>query len=117
MNPITPAFWHTLETLLATSTVTIDRPKGTSHPRYPDFIYPLDYGYLEGTHSGDGHGIDVWLGTLPERRVTAIVCAVDLEKREIEIKILLACTEEEAQAILAIHNDGSQSALLVPREE
>ena len=117
MNPSAPAFWQTIETLLATSTLTIDRPKGTPHPRYPDFIYPLDYGYLKDTHSGDAHGIDVWLGTLPERRVTAILCAVDLEKREIEIKILLACTEEEVQTIRAIHNDGSQSALLVPREE
>ena len=115
MNPIAPAFWQTLETLLATSTLTIDRPKGSLHPRYPDFIYPLDYGYLEGTHSGDGHGIDVWLGTLPERRVTAILCALDLDKRDIEIKILLACTDEEAQTILAIHNDGSHSAFLVPR--
>jgi inorganic pyrophosphatase len=57
----------------------------------------------------------VWLGTLPERRFTAILCVVDLEKRDIEMKILLACTDEEAQIILAIHNDGSQSGLLIPR--
>lgn len=59
------AFWAALDELVATSTVRIDRPKGTAHPRYPSFIYPLDYGYLEGTQAADGGGIDVWVGSLP----------------------------------------------------
>ena len=50
--------------LLSTNGVIIDRPRGTSHPHYPTMVYPLDYGYLENTTSGDGGGIDVWLGSL-----------------------------------------------------
>lgn len=42
-------FWLKLDQLVAASNLKIDRPKGTSHPRYPSFIYPLDYGYLEDT--------------------------------------------------------------------
>lgn len=35
-------YWRILDGLAATSTIVIDRPKGTSHPRYPDSIYPVD---------------------------------------------------------------------------
>lgn len=28
-------YWRILDGLAATSTIVIDRPKGTSHPRYP----------------------------------------------------------------------------------
>ncbi len=55
-------FWRALETLAQSSALIIDRPKGSAHPRYPDMRYPLDYGYLAGTTSGDGAGIDVWDG-------------------------------------------------------
>jgi inorganic pyrophosphatase len=54
--------------------------------------YPFDYGYLAGTVAADGGGIDVWLGmqaSANERRVTGVICAVDLLKRDSEIKILL----------------------------
>lgn len=108
-------FWRRLDELVQACPLRIDRPKGTPHPRYPNFLYPLDYGYLEGTTAGDGAGIDVWRGSLPEKQVTAIICAVDLEKRDSETKLLLGCTSEEAQHILAIHNEGTQSAILIER--
>ena len=106
-------FWQALNTLVKTSNIVIDRLRGTTHPRYPEFIYPLDYGYLQGTHSGDGDGIDVWLGSLPERVVTAVIFTVDLQKRDSEMKLLIGCTQEEMQTILAIHRRGQQSAILI----
>ncbi|HOT92160.1 MAG TPA: inorganic pyrophosphatase [Anaerolineae bacterium] len=109
-------FWEQLEALVAGSRVVIDRPKGTAHPRYPAFIYPLDYGYLDGTGTIDGGGVDVWVGSLPERRVTAIICAVDLVKRDTELKLLLGCTPEEAALIVQVHNGEFQAAILIPRE-
>lgn len=108
-------FWQALDTLVATSELVLDRPRGTPHPRYPDFTYPYDYGYLAGTRSGDGQGIDAWIGSLPERSVTGIIYTVDLHKRDAEIKLLLGCTPEEADAIAAIHARGTQSAMLVLR--
>jgi inorganic pyrophosphatase len=110
-------FWRAFDEMVAASHIKIDRPRGSTHPRYPDFIYPLDYGFLEGTTSGDGGGIDVWVGSLGGSRVTALVCCVDLEKRDAEVKILLGCTQEEAREILSIHNSGSQSARLIERDE
>jgi hypothetical protein len=28
--------------------IVIDRPCGAAHPRYPDMIYPCDYGHIPG---------------------------------------------------------------------
>jgi inorganic pyrophosphatase len=78
-------------------------------------IYPLDYGYLEGTTSADGGAIDIWVGSAQEKRVTALVCTVDLVKHDSEIKLLLGCTEDEmgiVERFLATHKMG---CLLVRR--
>lgn len=97
-------FWKALDELVANSEIVIDRPKGTAHPKYPNFIYKVDYGYLKGTTSMDGGGIDVWVGT-GEEKIDAIMCIVDLMKRDSEIKILIGCTEEEKQIIYQTHNE------------
>jgi len=52
-------FWLALDQLVAASEIVIDRPKGSAHPRYRDFIYPADYGYLANTRAMDGGGLDV----------------------------------------------------------
>lgn len=98
-------FWEAVDTLVKQSKIVIDRPKGTAHPRFPHFLYPVDYGYLEGTASMDGAGIDVWVGSEKAKIADAIVCTVDLLKRDSEIKILIGCTQAEQEAILASHND------------
>ncbi len=108
-------FWNALADLVGSAAVKIDRPKGSCHPRYPEHVYPLDYGYLDGTIAADGSGIDVWVGSLPTREIAGVVCAVDTAKRDAEIKILLGCTPEEAAVVLRFHNEGSQSALFLPR--
>jgi inorganic pyrophosphatase len=108
-------FWQTLDELVARSEIIIDRPKGSHHPKWDDIVYPMDYGYLKNTTALDGGGIDVWLGSQPERRVTGVIATVDLHKRDSEIKILLGCTPQEAQKALAIHNTFSQGGMLVPR--
>ena len=99
LHNLNPAFWSALDELAATSAVIIDRAKGTPHPRMSDLIYPLDYGYWEGTVAGDGQGIDVWVGAQTEQTVTAIGCTVDRFKRDAEIKVMLGCTEEDLQTI------------------
>lgn len=70
----------------------------------PDFIYQVDYGYLKGTSSMDGSGIDVWVGS-GEKRIVAIMCTVDLMKKDSEIKILIGCTEEEMMKVYQTHNE------------
>jgi inorganic pyrophosphatase len=92
-----------LDGLFAKYKLVIDRPKNSKHPRY-DFIYPLDYGYLEGTASSDGAGIDVWVGSDTQRGVVGIISSVDSIKADSEIKILYGCTPEEINLIYKYHN-------------
>lgn len=110
------AFWLALDELIATSWLVIDRPKGSAHPRYPELVYPLDYGYLQNTASMDGDGIDVWLGSDPARRLDALICTVDLIKRDSEIKLLLGCTAKERAIALQHHNNSAfMKGLLICR--
>ncbi len=97
-------FWAALDKLVESSAIIIDRPKGSAHPRYTEYIYPLDYGYLDGTSSMDGEGIDLWRGSKADQTLDALLCTVDLVKRDSEIKLLLGCTEDEIQTVLAFHN-------------
>jgi len=115
----TDNFWHKLDQLVAEHELVIDRPAGSRHPRYPEMLYPLGYGYLRGTQAADGDGIDVWVGSLPERAVMAVVCTVDMLKRDTEVKLLLGCTAQDMQTILDFHNDDSdwQSAILIERPQ
>jgi len=99
------AFWQALDELVGNSEIVIDRPKGTAHPKYPDFIYKVDYGYLKNTTSMDGAGIDIWVGSEKTKQVDAIMCIVDLLKRDSEIKILVGCSREEKDIVYKAHND------------
>ena len=113
---MTDGFWEALDALCAQSQIVIDRPKGSAHPRYPDFIYPLHYGYLQGTSSMDGGGIDVWLGSREDRALDAVMCVVDLLKRDSEIKLLIGCTEKEKEIIRRVHNETEyQKGVLIRR--
>jgi inorganic pyrophosphatase len=106
-------FWSRLASFVPRGAVVVDRPKGSRHPRIPGLIYPLDYGYLKGLRSGDGDGVDVWIGSLKRQVITGVVCTVDIGKRDAEIKILLGCTRAEQRRILSLHNWGDQRAVLV----
>ena len=104
MNEYNDAFWNVLDELVSNSEIVIDRPKGSAHPRFPDFNYKVDYGYLKNTASMDGAGIDVWVGS-GDRKIDAVMCIVDLLKRDSEIKILIGCTEEEKTEVYRTHNE------------
>ncbi|MGG7144220.1 inorganic diphosphatase [Clostridium nigeriense] len=40
--------------------VIVDRPLGSKHPSH-GFFYPINYGYIPGTISGDGEEIDAYI--------------------------------------------------------
>ena len=41
-------------------TVKMDRPLGTKHPKH-GFYYPVNYGYIPNTVSGDGEELDAYV--------------------------------------------------------
>jgi inorganic pyrophosphatase len=108
-------FWQSIDELVATCKVVVDRPQWSSHPRYPEMIYPLDYGYLEGSTSGDGNEIDVWIGSLTGTQVVGVTVTVDLVKLDTEVKILIGLTDDEIDTVYGFHNDGPMSAVVLMR--
>ena len=75
-----------------TVTVTVDRPIGTAHPKHPDIIYPLNYGYIPGEIAPDGEDLDVYiLGvTEPKSSFTSKVIAIIHRENDIEDKLVVA---------------------------
>jgi F420 biosynthesis protein FbiB-like protein len=108
-------FWDYFDHLIHASRVVIDRPAGSRHPRFPEMVYPLDYGYLQGTSSMDENGIDVWVGSQDAKVLDTLMISVDLKKRDAEVKLLLGCSEAEKQMILELSNDQDMRAILVYR--
>ena len=98
-------FWQRLDALLQRCEIVVDRPKGSHHPRFHEIVYMLDYGYLAGTSSNDGEGIDVWLGSDSARQLDAVICTVDLDKGDAEMKLMVGCTEAEKQHIEKFYNE------------
>jgi inorganic pyrophosphatase len=113
---ISKAFWQALQELLSSSPIMLDRPAGQPHPHYPELVYPLDYGFLENTISGDGDGLDVWVGSLNHRKLTGILCTFDTVKHDAEIKLLTGCSAQDVQTILNF-NDKMLHYLYIPNPE
>lgn len=108
-------YWSALDALIDASEISIDRPRGSAHPHYPEVIYPLDYGFLAATRAGDGDGVDLWLGSAGHQRLVAVILTVDLFKRDVEQKLLLGCTTEECIMLEAFHTSYRQTGSLVLR--
>lgn len=113
----TTEFWAMIDRIVSDSRVVIDRPKSSHHPRFPNIVFPLDYGYLEGTASMDKGGIDVWRGTGEAQSVCGIICTVDIMKKDSEIKLLIGCTAEEIETVYRFHNESEyMKGLLLKRD-
>jgi inorganic pyrophosphatase len=109
-------FWVYLQQLVDGHKIVIDRPKGSTHPRFAGRKYPVDYGYLASTTSTDMGGIDVWKGSLPEQEVVGVLLTVDLYKKDAEVKILSGCSGKEIKAILDFVNTDQMKAIFVKKE-
>ena len=97
-NPSTGYHWELAEELDESVVKFVSREYRAEEPVIP----------------GSG-GVDVWVGSLPGTRVTAVICTVDMAKRDVELKLLLGCAPEEAEIILQTHNSHFQSAILIRR--
>lgn len=107
-------FWMFLQQLVDKQPFVIDRSAGSHHPRFPNLVYPLDYGYLKGTFAMDNGGIDVWRGSLCPSLLNGVFCSVDIHKFDAEIKIVLGCSPEEVEIIHAFQNDQCMAAIWIP---
>ena len=70
----------------------MDRPIGTPHPKHPDIIYPINYGYIPEVYGGDGEELDVYLLGVNERveEYTAKIIGIVHRKNDVEDKLAAA---------------------------
>lgn len=70
--------------------VIIDRPLGSRHPTY-NYIYPLNYGYIPNTISGDNEEVDAYIiGEFePLSEFEGYVVAIIKRINDIEDKLII----------------------------
>jgi len=90
--------WESWEALIGLKGVTLDRPRGSIHPQHSDIVYPIDYGYVNGTTSSDGQEVDIFVGSAQNGLIAAIF-TVDRRKVDRECKLIHNCTPEEIYLI------------------
>lgn len=75
--------------------VVMDRPMGSKHPKW-NFIYPINYGYVPNTISGDGEELDAYV-----------------------VGIFEPVEEYEGKCIAAIHrlDDDDDKLVIAPEEK
>lgn len=76
-------------------TIKIDRELGSNHPKH-GYIYPVNYGYVPNTISGDGEEIDCYL-----------------------LGVFEPIQEFEGKCIAIVHrtNDDDDKLIVVPKEK
>lgn len=72
--------------------IKIDRPIGSIHPKHPDLVYPINYGYIENVLGGDGEELDVYLlgVDVPVEEYTAHVIGIVHRHNDVEDKLVAA---------------------------
>jgi inorganic pyrophosphatase len=87
MKHLSPAFRF----INSVITITIDRPLGSKHPKW-DFEYPVNYGFIPDTKSGDGEEIDAYvLGVaMPLKEFTGRCIATIHRLNDDDDKLILA---------------------------
>ena len=72
--------------------ITVDRPIGSAHPEYPDMIYPVNYGYVEGIIAPGGEEQDAYiLGVyIPVSSFEGRIIAIIHRKNDVEDKWVVA---------------------------
>ena len=88
--------------------VIVDRSLGSHHPKFPDLVYPVNYGYVEGVFAGDGEEQDVYiLGvSVPVSEFTGKIIAVihrlnDNEDKWVTAPVGMRFSKEEIQKLTA----------------
>ena len=77
-------------------TVTVDRKMGTRHPKYPDLIYPVNYGYIQGIPAPDVEDQDAYILGVdePVNVFTGKIIAIIHRKHDVEEKWVVVPREQ-----------------------
>ncbi|MCD7891434.1 MAG: inorganic pyrophosphatase [Ruminococcus sp.] len=88
-------------------TVIVDRMLGTRHLKFPDLLYPINYGYVEGIFAADGEEQNVYILGInePVKKFTGIVVIIihrfdDVEEKWVAAPENLTFTKAEIAEIV-----------------
>ena len=75
--------------------VVMDRPMGSKHPKW-GFVYPVNYGYIPNTVSGDGEALDVYvLGEFkPLKKFHGVVKAIIHRTNDDDDKLIVTALDK-----------------------
>ena len=98
--------------------VRIDRPFGSKHPKH-GFIYPVNYGYIPNTMSGDGEELDCYiLGVFePLEKFTGKCIAIINRTNDNDDKLIIVpqerdYTNEQIRALTEFQEQYFQSEII-----
>ena len=78
-------------------TVYIDRPLGSKHPKFPNIIYPVNYGYIREITALDNKYQDSYLlgVTEPVETYIGVVYAIIVREDDVEDKLVIVPKNKE----------------------
>ena len=78
-------------------TVYIDRPLGSKHPKFPNIIYPVNYGYIKEVKALDNDYQDAYLlgVTEPVETYIGVVYAIIVREDDVEDKLVIVPKNKE----------------------
>lgn len=98
--------------------VKMDRPLGSKHPKH-GFIYPVNYGYIPNTVSGDGEELDAYvlgehepLKTFTGRVIAIIHRTNDDDDKLVVMKDGRNYTDEQIRALTEFQEQWFESVIL-----
>jgi len=59
---------------------------------------------------------NIWKGSQSREQLEGIISTIDLNKRDLEIKVIIGCSEAELKTIMDFHNSGAMRAILIRRQ-
>lgn len=111
-----------IEYLNKTLEIKIDRPMGSKHPKH-GFIYPINYGYVPNTVSGDGEELDAYvLGVYePLENFVGKCIAIIHRTNDNDDKLIIvpenkAFTNEEIKVLTDFQEQYFKSTILRPND-
>ncbi len=97
-------FWQKVETLLLSGNLKMEKKKGDVHSTFGNLIYPTDYGHLVDAKGAGEYGVSVYVGTGNHMEISALVVAVDILTKELDVKMLVGCNDDEIEDVLRFLN-------------